>query len=159
MFLYLLRRLYEKSYVLALLSTASILCLVLLLLWFVGDARFIPSLGNPRLWVATGILFLSVCGLYFVFRPSFLRKYLGLSLVLPLIWFATFTWAYGYLYLPESNHLGDYYGISFLLFTLPYIFFMRGNGSLNYFLLSFLFWKGYLLLSWSSFPWCISGIM
>lgn len=113
----------KKAMFSALVSTASIICLVLLLLWFVGDARFIPSLGNPRLWVAAGILFLSMCGLYFVFRPSFLRKYLGLSLVLPLVWFATFTWAYGYLYLPESNHLGDYYGISFLLFTLPYIFY------------------------------------
>ncbi len=62
----------------ALVSTTSIICLVLLLLWFVGDARFVPSLGNPRLWVATGILFLSMCGLYFVFRPSFLRIYFTL---------------------------------------------------------------------------------
>ncbi|MDU7217554.1 MAG: hypothetical protein E6293_08700, partial [Dialister sp.] len=69
----------KKAMFSALLSTAGILCLVLLLLWFVGDARFIPSLGNPRLWVAAGILFLSVCGLFFVFRPSFLRKSLGLS--------------------------------------------------------------------------------
>ena len=78
----------KKAMFSALVSTASIICLVLLLLWDVGDARFVPSLGNPRLWVAAGILFLSMCGLFFVFRPSFLRKYLGLSLILPLIWFA-----------------------------------------------------------------------
>ena len=54
----------KKAMFSALLSTAGILCLVLLLLWFVGDARFVPSLGNPRLWVAAGILFLSVCGLF-----------------------------------------------------------------------------------------------
>ena len=76
----------KKAMFSALVSTTSIICLVLLLLWFVGDARFIPSLGNPRLWVAAGILFLSVCGLFFIFRPSFLRKYLRLSLVLPLVW-------------------------------------------------------------------------
>ena len=113
----------KKAMYFALVSTVGIISIVLFLLWMIGDARFVPALGNPRLWVSAGILFLAMSGLFSVFRMSFLRKYLGLSFILPLIWFATFTWAYGYLYLPENKFLGDYYGMIALLFTLPYIFY------------------------------------
>ena len=113
----------KKAMYFALVSTVGIISIVLFLLWMIGDARFVPALGNPRLWVSAGILFLAMSGLFSVFRMSFLRKYLGLSFILPLFWFATFTWAYGYLYLPENKFLGDYYGMIALLFTLPYIFY------------------------------------
>lgn len=43
-------------------------------------------------------------------------------MILPLLWAGTFTWAYGFASLPEKKHLGDYYVLGALLFSLPYVY-------------------------------------
>lgn len=103
------------------LSTLGTISLVLALLWAIGDERFVPSLSNAHLWTSAGVLFLTNVGLFTVFKKEFLKRYFFPSLLLPLVWFATFTWAYGYMYLPENKYLGDYYSMISLLFSLSYL--------------------------------------
>ena len=103
------------------LSTLGTISLVLALLWAIGDERFFPSLSNPHLLTSAGVLLLTNTGLFIIFKKEFLKKYFCPSLLLPSVWFAAFTWAYGYMYLPENEYLGDYYSMIFLLFSLSYL--------------------------------------
>lgn len=103
------------------LSTLGTISLVLALLWAIGDERFFPSLSNPHLLTSAGVLLLTNTGLFIIFKKEFLKKYFFPSLLLPSVWFAAFTWAYGYMYLPENKYLGDYYSMIFLLFSLSYL--------------------------------------
>lgn len=103
------------------LSTLGTIFFVLALLWSIGDERFVPSLSNPHLLTSAGVLLLTNTGLFIVFKKEFLQKYFFPSLLLPSVWFGTFTWAYGYMYLPENKYLGDYYSMISLLFSLSYI--------------------------------------
>lgn len=102
-------------------STLGTSLSVLVLLWVIGDNRFIPSLSNAHLLTSILVLFIANAGLFILFTKEFLKKYFPFALALPLLWFATFTWAYGYMYLPENKYMGDYYSMSALLFTLPYL--------------------------------------
>ena len=79
------------------LSTLGTISLVLALLWAIGDERFFPSLSNPHLLTSAGVLLLTNTGLFIIFKKEFLKKYFFPSLLLPSIWFAAFTWAYGYM--------------------------------------------------------------
>ena len=103
------------------LSTLGTISLVLALLWAIGDERFFPSLSNPHLLTSAGVLLLTNTGLFIIFKKEFLKKYFFPSLLLPSIWFAAFTWAYGYMYLPENKYLGDHYSMISLLFSLSYL--------------------------------------
>lgn len=103
------------------LSTLGTIFFVLAILWSIGDERFVPSLSNPHLLTSAGVLLLTNTGLFIVFKKEFLQKYFFPSLLLPSVWFGTFTWAYGYMYLPENKYLGDYYSMISLLFSLSYI--------------------------------------
>ncbi len=107
----------------ALISTFSTIFFVTAVLYIVEDYRFISTLKHSHVLVAAGISLITWLGLFFVFKPSFLKKYFLPALILPLIWFSTFTWAYGFMHLPESETLGDYYIFSSLLFSSAYIIF------------------------------------
>lgn len=103
------------------LSTLGTIFFVLALLWAIGDERFVPGLSNPHLLTSAGVLLLMNTGLFIIFKKEFLKKYFFPSLLLPSVWFAAFTWAYGYMYLPENKYLGDYYSMISLLFSLSYL--------------------------------------
>ena len=81
----------------------------------------LDSYLKPRLITAVAVIFITVWGMLSIFKEEFIRKLLPYAVVLPVLWAGIFTWAYGFVGLPEKRHLGDYYMYASLLFTLPYL--------------------------------------
>ena len=100
--------------------TASAIFAVLLVS---GNYKAEQIFSDPRIMTSFAVLLLVSLCLPLFFKREFLKKYFIHALILPVIWFATFTWAYAFLELPEKKHLGDYYTMIFLLFASSYIFF------------------------------------
>ena len=99
--------------------TASAIFAVLLVS---GNYKAEQIFSDPRIMTSFAVLLLVSLCLPLFFKREFLKKYFIHALILPVIWFATFTWAYAFLELPEKKHLGDYYTMIFLLFASSYIF-------------------------------------
>ena len=96
--------------------------LISALLHLGGDFPDIYSYAQPRLGAAFAVMLIVSFGLFFVFSKDYLKRLLSWAVILPLLWAGTFTWAYGFASLPEKKHLGDYYVLGALLFSLPYVY-------------------------------------
>ena len=96
--------------------------LISALLHLGGDFPDIYSYAQPRLGAAFAVMLIVSFGLFFVFSKDYLKRLLPWAVILPLLWAGTFTWAYGFASLPEKKHLGDYYVLGALLFSLPYVY-------------------------------------
>lgn len=92
------------------------------ILHFGGDFPDIYSYAQPRLGAAFAVMLIVSFGLFSVFSKDYLKRLLPWAVILPLLWAGTFTWAYGFASLPEKKHLGDYYVLGALLFSLPYVY-------------------------------------
>lgn len=87
-----------------------------------GDFPDIYSYAQPRLGAAFAVMLIVSFGLFSVFSKDYLKRLLPWAVILPLLWAGIFTWAYGFASLPEKKHLGDYYVLGALLFSLPYVY-------------------------------------
>lgn len=121
----------------ALAWTVGIALAVMALLHLGGDFPDIYSYMQPRLGAGLLVMLLVALGLFFTMRRGYLRALLPWAAVPALVWAATFTWAYGFASLPEKRNLGEYYVLSALLFSLPYLYGAwlrrsgRGQGALQ----------------------------
>lgn len=100
----------------------GIAALLMFILHFGGDFPDIYSYAQPRLGAAFAVMLIVSFGLFSVFSKDYLKRLLPWAVILPLLWAGTFTWAYGFASLPEKKHLGDYYVLGALLFSLPYVY-------------------------------------
>lgn len=100
----------------------GIAALLMFILHFGGDFPDIYSYAQPRLGAAFAVMLIVSFGLFSVFSKDCLKRLLPWAVILPLLWAVTFTWAYGFALLPEKKHLGDYYVLGALLFSLPYVY-------------------------------------
>ena len=102
--------------------TIGVILLISALLHLGGDFPDIYSYAQPRLGAAFAVMLIVSFGLFSVFSKDYLKRLLPWAVILPLLWAGTFTWAYGFASLPEKKHLGDYYVLGALLFSLPYVY-------------------------------------
>lgn len=102
--------------------TAGLSLLIALILHLGGDFPDLRSYVQPRLGVGVLVFLIVSLGLFSVFDKAFLKKFFPWAAVLPILWMATFTWAYGFASLPEKKHLGDYYVLGGVAFGLPYVY-------------------------------------
>lgn len=102
--------------------TIGVTLLVSILLHLGGDFPDIYSYAQPRLGAAFAVMLIVSLGLFSAFSKDYLKRLLPWAMILPLLWAGTFTWAYGFASLPEKKHLGDYYVLGALLFSLPYVY-------------------------------------
>lgn len=100
----------------------GIAAFLMFILHFGGDFPDIYSYAQPRLGAAFAVMLIVSFGLFSVFSKDYLKRLLPWAVILPLLWAGTFTWAYGFASLPEKKHLGDYYVLGALLFSLPYVY-------------------------------------
>lgn len=100
----------------------GIAAFLMFILHFGGDFPDIYSYAQPRLGAAFAVMLIVSFGLFSVFSKDYLKRLLPWAVILPLLWSGTFTWAYGFASLPEKKHLGDYYVLGALLFSLPYVY-------------------------------------
>ena len=100
----------------------GIAAFLMFILHFGGDFPDIYSYAQPRLGAAFAVMLIVSFGLFSVFSKDYLKWLLPWAVILPLLWAGTFTWAYGFASLPEKKHLGDYYVLGALLFSLPYVY-------------------------------------
>ena len=100
----------------------GIAAFLMFILHFGGDFPDIYSYAQPRLGAAFVVMLIVSFGLFSVFSKDYLKRLLPWAVILPLLWAGTFTWAYGFASLPEKKHLGDYYVLGALLFSLPYVY-------------------------------------
>lgn len=100
----------------------GIAAFLIFILHFGGDFPDIYSYAQPRLGAAFAVMLIVSFGLFSVFSKDYLKRLLPWAVILPLLWAGTFTWAYGFASLPEKKHLGDYYVLGALLFSLPYVY-------------------------------------
>ena len=100
----------------------GIAAFLMFILHFGGDFPDIYSYAQPRLGAAFAVMLIVSFGLFSVFSKDYLKCLLPWAVILPLLWAGTFTWAYGFASLPEKKHLGDYYVLGALLFSLPYVY-------------------------------------
>ena len=100
----------------------GIAAFLMFILHFGGDFPDIYSYAQPRLGAAFAVMLIVSFGLFSVFSKDSLKRLLPWAVILPLLWAGTFTWAYGFASLPEKKHLGDYYVLGALLFSLPYVY-------------------------------------
>lgn len=100
----------------------GIAAFLMFILHFSGDFPDIYSYAQPRLGAAFAVMLIVSFGLFSVFSKDYLKRLLPWAVILPLLWAGTFTWAYGFASLPEKKHLGDYYVLGALLFSLPYVY-------------------------------------
>lgn len=100
----------------------GIAALLMFILHFGGDFPDIYSYAQPRLGAAFAVMLIVSFGLFSVFSKDYLKRLLPWAVILPLLWAGIFTWAYGFASLPEKKHLGDYYVLGALLFSLPYVY-------------------------------------
>ena len=100
----------------------GIAAFLMFILHFGGDFPDIYSYAQPRLGAALAVMLIVSFGLFSVFSKDYLKRLLPWAVILPLLWAGTFTWAYGFASLPEKKHLGDYYVLGALLFSLPYVY-------------------------------------
>lgn len=111
-----------KQVLLAGLSwTAGVTAVMMAVLKMGGDFPTLQSFLAPRLLTAAGVTCIVFTGLFSLFETSVLKKYAPWALIIPFLWTAVFTFAYAFAGLPEKKHLGDYYMVSALAFSLPYI--------------------------------------
>lgn len=129
----------------------GIAAFLMFILHFGGDFPDIYSYAQPRLGAAFAVMLIVSFGLFSVFSKDYLKRLLPWAVILPLLWAGTFTWAYGFASLPEKKHLGDYYVLGALLFSLPYVYtigltkcggfvravFQAMYGAFNFFMLLF----------------------
>lgn len=101
--------------------TMGIAAVIMAVLKMGGDFPVMQSFLAPRLLTAAGVMLIVFLGLFSLFEKSILKKYIPWAIGIPLLWTAVFTFAYAFAGLPEKKHLGDYYMVSALLFSLPYI--------------------------------------
>lgn len=101
--------------------TAGVTAVMMAVLKMGGDFPTLQSFLSPRLLTAAGVTWIVFTGLFSLFKKSFLKKYALWALGIPLLWTVVFTFAYAFAGLPEKKHLGDYYMVSALAFSLPYI--------------------------------------
>ena len=100
----------------------GIAAFLMFILHFGGDFPDIYSYAQPRLGAAFAVMLIVSFGLFSVFSKDYLKRLLPWAVILPLLWAGIFTWAYGFASLPEKKHLGDYYVLGALLFSLPYVY-------------------------------------
>ena len=100
----------------------GIAAFLMFILHFGGDFPDIYSYAQPRLGAAFAVMLIVSFGLFSVFSKDYLKCLLPWAVILPLLWAGTFTWTYGFASLPEKKHLGDYYVLGALLFSLPYVY-------------------------------------
>lgn len=121
----------KRKTIISYMGRALVLCfawsigfalLISALLHLGGDFPDIYSYAQPRLGAAFAVMLIVSFGLFFVFSKDYLKRLLPWAVILPLLWAGTFTWAYGFASLPEKKHLGDYYVLGALLFSLPYVY-------------------------------------
>lgn len=105
----------------SLLWTMGITGVMMAVLKAGGDFPTIQSFLAPRLLTAVGVAWIVLTGLFGLFNKPVLKKYAPWALIIPLLWTVVFTFAYAFAGLPEKKHLGDYYMVSALAFSLPYI--------------------------------------
>lgn len=121
----------KRKIIISYMGRALVLCfawstgfalLISALLHLGGDFPDIYSYAQPRLGAAFAVMLIVSFGLFSVFSKDYLKRLLPWAVILPLLWAGTFTWAYGFASLPEKKHLGDYYVLGALLFSLPYVY-------------------------------------
>lgn len=121
----------KRKTIISYMGRALVLCfawstgfalLISALLHLGGDFPDIYSYAQPRLGAAFAVMLIVSFGLFSVFSKDYLKRLLPWVVILPLLWAGTFTWAYGFASLPEKKHLGDYYVLGALLFSLPYVY-------------------------------------
>lgn len=121
----------KRKTIISYMGRALVLCfawstgfalLISALLHLGGDFPDIYSYAQPRLGAAFAVMLIVSFGLFSVFSKDYLKRLLPWAVILPLLWAGTFTWAYGFASLPEKKHLGDYYVLGALLFSLPYVY-------------------------------------
>lgn len=105
----------------SLLWTMGITGVMMAVLKAGGDFPTMQSFLAPRLLTAVGVAWIVLTGLFGLFNKPVLKKYAPWALIIPLLWTVVFTFAYAFAGLPEKKHLGDYYMVSALAFSLPYI--------------------------------------
>lgn len=102
--------------------TIGVILLISALLHLGGDFPDIYSHAQPRLGAAFAVMLIVSFGLFSVFSKDYLKRILRWAVILPLLWAGIFTWAYRFASLLEKKHLGDYYVLGALLFSLPDVY-------------------------------------
>jgi heptose-I-phosphate ethanolaminephosphotransferase len=111
----------KKAILSTLKWTILITAVVMILLKIGGDFPTLASYGQPRLLAGFGTWLIVLFGLFSVMNREALKKIWPFAVPLAILWAGTFTWAYGFADLPEKKHLGDYYVLGSLLFSLPFL--------------------------------------